>query len=410
MYNNPHRPLTPQEQAAMQQREMYMHQQQRARARAAQEQYEREQLMRYSQPPVQYPPYAFDDMLHRGGYREPVYEPQGYSQQNYRGQSAREPRREQASVPNNVMPSQSFSDNYDSTYSNRYGQEPSKQEVVKQKEPKVKEFTVDKEPYRFPYNKNIGVTRKTKAIQENKLKVLEGSTVTLLAEDSYDRLADIIGESTEFSLVANKVTIVDDSYSIPSKDHLVHMFKFDSRDLYRGLKKQLSSNSSIEELVWLDRVDKLFTAITNECLEINLGDSLGITIDRFCTDLNDLLGVVRKQAGESVSDKIEDWLDKEVSNFHIGLNESSVLDETNSQLRLYQYSTLVYTSSISYTLGLENLNKYNKLIEVPENQHLLSIAKMLFKDDKHDFILMTSDKQVYKFIKNFNDEIIITKA
>lgn len=425
MRMNPHQPLTPQQQHYLQMQQMQQQQQ-------MQQPMMNPAMMHMQQ---QMHPHQMLQMLMAQGYTHQQAQAMVASQygnpQQAQMQAMQAVQSRYSSGASGVIPQgamqvtqQPQQQDLQDTASGRYSSNPNAQTPPRwEPEPKpteepemnkvthVKDFVVEAGNYAFP-NSTKGLKIYTEKLIEETVINHDSLLLTTSTGDLVDTLEALLKESngagSKHHIKVAETVIKNDRISIPYKEKLLNIFSRGYRKLQRDMIKISKELDSIDEHVWMRKVSEFYTAKINDYLAVNVKDF--IRIDDFVEDISELVLIVSRQYPD-VFNNIELYLDTLTDEFFDSIKESNNVEEDKSTKRtisLYQSEVFVYIDMLSYSLGINNLSGYNRVVDDSNNTFLNTLTAKVCRDTgSNEFILVTKDRCFYRFFKTVADEVVV---
>lgn len=262
----------------------------------------------------------------------------------------------------------------------------------------------------YPLTKKLGITPKVTAFNPKTLHQSDKVSMCFSIQDAAEQVAESFLDLEETkTLVSADSVIIDDGFSVSTEvNQLINLFQDDVKGLYKRLRTAYSEITSIDTAIMLNRIDERFTTLTNEYLKTHI--AIGITIDRFSTDFNDLLKVLR-DSFEDEEDDLWEYLSKEVKEIYELLNDQP--EEERKVFRLLSGITLVCFKEHHFKAGLIEVKKELTKINSHEtnNLFLLTLAKHVFETaDRKTFYFSTYDRELFKFSTNNKNDVFVERV
>ena len=271
-------------------------------------------------------------------------------------------------------------------------------------------FTASAKHGSYPLTKKLGIAPKLTAFNPKQLHSSDKVSVCFSLQDAAEQVAEefLMLDETKTMVTADSI-IVDDGFSVSTDVvMLTNLFQDDVKGLYKRLRTAYADVTNIDVAIMLNRIDERFTALTNEYLLTHLKN--GTRIDRFSTDVNDLLKVLRDHY-EDEEDDLWEYLSKEVKEIYTLLTEQP--DEEKKSFRFLSGVNIVSFKEHSFKAGLGDVKR--ELVEVnpqeTNNLFLLTFSKHIFElSDRKSFYFSTYDREMFKFSLNNKGEVFIVRV
>ena len=271
-------------------------------------------------------------------------------------------------------------------------------------------FTASAKHGSYPLTKKLGIAPKLTAFNPKQLHSSDKVSVCFSLQDAAEQVAEefLMLDETKTMVTADSI-IVDDGFSVSTDVvMLTNLFQDDVKGLYKRLRTAYADVTNIDVAIMLNRIDERFTALTNEYLLTHLKN--GTRIDRFSTDFNDLLKVLRDHY-EDEEDDLWEYLSKEVKEIYTLLTEQP--DEEKKSFRFLSGVNIVSFKEHSFKAGLGEVKW--ELVEVnpqeTNNLFLLTFSKHIFElSDRKSFYFSTYDREMFKFSLNNKGEVFVVRV
>ena len=286
----------------------------------------------------------------------------------------------------------------------RYGAQTEQEQEPEPEASGISEFIVNNKSVAVPLTKKLTITPKVTAFNHKLLSSIQEVCFSFSLEDAIEELVtkskEVEGEKLLFTIDS---VVINDAFKTPFDPGYTKLFSDDVKALYKRLRGLYETATTMDTVIMLERVDKLMTAATNHYLKINFDDQLNI--DRFSTDFNDLLKILRTDF-EDEEDDLWEHLSKEILEIY-KLLESD--EHQKYEFSVIKPVTVVYFKDHHYKAGLKDVSSTMvKLPAVPHNEFLISTA-MAMKElsDRISFYMATYDRNVYRFSINKKNEVFV---
>ena len=327
------------------------------------------------------------------------------------------PQNNQAVLGNTRLTSGADQQQFDSrTDTNRYKENPVQQQqqfqVVEQAPVKEVSFVVKPTVHKFPGSEEFKLSTYTVGFADNNLYYNED----YVGSDSLQSVAEYLIETVsgkeakpEHRRMANAQMLVISKtfYNVELRDQLLELLDNDGKamlKLARGGEHFKVSNRY--ELGVFDEINRILTKKVNDFLAVNF--NIQIDIDNFFDDYADLLVAVRSE-DPRMEDPLVDMLADHLRDMYIAMECTGV--EPNTTV-ITDRVLMVYLDKHTLETGLEEAQDYfMDVTDTASNVFLRTLAgSVMTKTGKSEFTLLTTDKQMFDFVKSKDTRLFVRKA
>ena len=302
--------------------------------------------------------------------------------------------------------------------SSRYQTTQPQQQNIQQNIEKVKEesmypelFTVKPTVHKFIGNENVKLNVITDAIKVNRINHIEDYIICDCLEEAIESITEKVYESEEVETVTICDYIINNIfYKVNMNETIDALVSGTIKDLYKAFKSNYAKITNKYQINMMNAFNIILTDTINDFLAIN--SQKQISIESFYIDFNDLLKVIRDHE-EDLEDILIDYLNKFVTDIRLNLNiikesDKGILDKGTV---IPESFTIVYLDKHVLETGLNEVT--HKFVQVDENIANVFInslrSEITERTSKQEFLLVTLDKNVFKFMVNSNNQLFIRK-
>lgn len=257
-----------------------------------------------------------------------------------------------------------------------------------------------------PLTKKLGITPKITAFNQKILASVGEICWAYSLEDAIDEVIKVSGTvEGEKLLYTIDSIVINEAFKVPFDPGYTKLFGDDVKALYKRLRTLYEGAINMDTVIMLERVDKLMTDMTNHYLKVHFDGNL--SIDRFSTDFNDLLKLLRTEF-EDEEDDLWSYLEKEILEIHKLLEGE---EGKKHEFSIIRPTTVVYFKEHHFKAGLAGVTDMVKLAAEPNNEFLISTVKAIKElVDRTSFYMGTYDRNIYRFTINKNEEVFVEKV
>lgn len=296
--------------------------------------------------------------------------------------------------------------------SNRYHTAQTQQAQQQQMQPAVEEptrpmlFTVTPVVHKFSGNEKFKMNVVTEAVKPNQVNYEEGYLACDCLEENVECVIEQAykGETTPVVTVRNYI-INNNFWRVDLKDTIDNLLSGDIKALYKAFKAAYTKMTNKSEINVLNVLNTALTDVTNDFLAVN--SVAMISIESFYTDFNDLLRVIRNSE-EDLEEELLSYLNNYVDDMKIALTNTT---KTPNATQITEMVSVAYVDKHLLETGLDELD--HRFVQVDDsiaNAFLKSVAaEVIAKVGKQEFLLVTLDKSIFKFMVSTSANIFIKK-
>lgn len=404
--------LTPQQMAALQQQQMLMQQQmmQQQGQFQPQQQFMNPQMQQQFMQQQQFMNQPQGQYVPQQQFQQQQFQPQ----QNRFGNS-----NQQATVPQGTFQGGQQQQFDHSEKSDRFG---SKQEPQMQTQPVQQpvaltgpeDLVVDTKPHSFPRNDKVQIKVRVMTVSDKNLTIVKDTlmayNITAPTDDLLENEAHSKKGLTDVNFICRPMVLMEEH--ITSNMDTSDLFSGDSVQTYKVLSKLFKESEVVEDLLWLERVNNYLTEKLNKLLEIDFYN-YGISIDSFVEDYGSLMKAIRSMDDEEFTYEgvIEGSMNDLVKEMNQVQGLVSGLHEGEEKPFGSQVSTVIMEDT-SHVLGLGKLEGIRKLVaNNPNNNTLITLTATVCEFmGVNEYLLYTTDGEIYRFLVNSKGEVFVEKA
>lgn len=270
----------------------------------------------------------------------------------------------------------------------------------------IPNFVVNPKAVAVPLTKKLGITPKVSAFTPKILASVQEICWAYSLEDAVDEAIKVSqtveGEKLLYTIDS---VVINEAFKVPFDPGYTKLFSDDVKALYKRLRGLYETATTMDTVIMLERVDNLMTELTNHYLKVHFNNQ--INIDRFSTDFNDLLKLLRTDF-EDEEDDLWEFLGREIMDIHKLLSEDP---HQKHEFSIIRPTSIVYFKEHHFKAGLAGVTSMVRLPEVQSNEFLLTTARAIKElTDRASFYLATYDRNTYRFTINKHNEVFVEKV
>jgi len=267
-------------------------------------------------------------------------------------------------------------------------------------------FSVKPVLHKFTGNEKFKLNVFTDAVKANNVNFVESHIACDCLEEIVECIIEKAHETPDTKMVTARNYIVNNIFYKTNMNELIDSFVTgDIKALYKAFKSNYSKLNDKYQINLMNSFNTMLTDAINDFLAVNATNT--INIESFHTDFNDLLKVIRNNE-EDLEDNLIEYLDKYITEIKVALN--SIEKAENTSL-IPEPVAVAYLDKHVLETGLDELtNQFVQVEDVVVNVFLNSLAsEVVAKVGKQEFILVTMDKSIFKFMVNADKQLFIKK-
>lgn len=377
------------------------------------------QMMQMQQPQMQQPMMPMQGMMPgmgmmatHGGMPQQQQVPQQYVPQQQFPTNNQSVVQSRFGQPSTTMESTSIQ----STDSNRYATYQSPQAQLQAQQQQVHHqgeeptgpllFTVTPVVHKFTGNDKFKMNVVTEAIKANQVNYVDGHLACDCLEENVECVIEQAFKEEVTPLVTVRNYIVNNNFwRVDLKETMDLLLKSTIKELYKTFKSAYSKVTDKSQINVLNTVNTMLTDTINDFLAVNSVSM--ISIESFYTDFNDLLKVVRNTE-EDLEEDLLSYLNGYVGDMKLALNSTA---KTPNATQVTEMVSIAYLDRHVLETGMEELDKnFAQVDDSIANAFVKSLAaEIIAKISKQEFLLVTMDKSVFKFMVSTAANVYVKK-
>lgn len=282
--------------------------------------------------------------------------------------------------------------------------QPQPQSAVEDTTPKS--FTVTQTTHGFSCNDKLRLQVVTAGIPETSVKFIEDVVASDCEAGVIEYLIETVhGDELHKPLTASNLITNTTVYGVDFSEELRDLFSDGVRSLYKAAKSLFAGMTmSRQHFAIYVHLDDLLTKLVNDYLLANA--TIDVNIDSFFDDFNDLMKVVRNNE-EDLEDRMLAYLDTRLDAIRQALHTH---EPTTNTTVIPEVTLYAYLDKLVWETGLEQIDACVYLSKSDANLFLRTMTQAIVsKTGKREFVLVTADRSIYKFMVAENDSKIYVR-
>lgn len=281
------------------------------------------------------------------------------------------------------------------------------QQQQQQQEPAGKLlFTVTPVVHKFTGNDKFKMNVVTEIVKANQVNYTEGYLACDCLEENVECVIEQAYKEETVPVVTVRDYIINNNFwRVDIRETVDLLVKSTIKELYKSFKSAYGKVTDKHQINVLNTINTMLTDTINDYLAVN--STMGITIESFYTDFNDLLKVVRNNE-EDLEEELLSYLNGYVDDMKLALSNT---EKTPNATQVTEMVSVAYVDKHLLETGMEELD--NRFVEVDDslsNAFIKSLAaEVIAKIKKSEFLLVTLDKSVFKFMIANNATVHVKK-
>lgn len=295
---------------------------------------------------------------------------------------------------------------------NRYGtfQSPQQAQQQVQQPQQVEEpirpalFIVTPTTHKFTGNEKFKMGVITEAVKANNIAYEEGFVACNCLEETVEDLIEMAYKPDTAAMVTVRNYIVNNSfYRVDLREVMTNLVAKDTKNLYKVFKAQYTKLTDKHQINVLNSLNTMLTDVINDFLTVNSVSM--ISIESFYTDYNDLLKVIGSTE-EDLEEVLTEYLDKYVADLKTSLTNTT---KTENATQITEVVSIAYVDRLVQETGLDVIGQaFVQVDDSIANTFLKTLAaEVIAKIAKQEFLLVTLDKRVFKFMVSSNADVYV---
>lgn len=298
--------------------------------------------------------------------------------------------------------------NFQPSDNNRYGTP--QQQIVPQAE--VEEpirpplFTVKPMIHKFSGNDKFKMNVITEALKANNVVYEEGHLASDCLEENVEVVIEKAFQGDTTPMLTVRDTIVNNIFHrVDLKEFVTSLVEMPPKEMYKTFKAKYGELTDKHQINVLNTINTSFTDVINDFLAVN--SVVGISIESFYTDFNDLLKAIRNSE-ETLEEDLLDYLAGYLDDMKLALTNT---EKSETATHLTEMVSIAYLDRHVLETGLEGLgNHFVQINDALPNAFIKSIAaEVISKVSKQEFLLVTLDKSIFKFMASTAADVYVKK-
>ena len=267
-------------------------------------------------------------------------------------------------------------------------------------------FTVTPVAHKFTGNDKFKMNVITEAIKANQVNYADGYLACDCLEEHVECVIEQAFKEEVTPLVTVRNYIINNNFwRVDLKDTVDLLVKSTIKEMYKSFKSVYGKLTDKHQVNVLNTINTMLTDAINDFLAVNSVSR--ISIESFYTDFNDLLKVVRSTE-EDLEEDLLSYLNGYVGDMKLALNST---EKTPNATQVTEMVSVAYVDRHVLETGMEELDKnFAQVDDSIANAFVKSLAaEIIAKINKQEFLLVTLDKSIFKFMVSTSANVYVKK-